>query len=69
MAGIAKTLRNIAHNFDTENLHTYTAGDLDKLLEQAQHQRVMPISGTAGMDKSAVLTQISKQIKQKFLSK
>jgi predicted ATP-dependent serine protease len=65
-AAIAKFLRNIAHILDTDSLHKYTctAGDLDKLLEQTQHQRVMSISNTAGIDKSTVLTQISKQFEQ-----
>jgi len=49
---------------DTDSSHTYTADDLDKLLEQAQHQRVMLIS-----DKSTVLTHLSKEIKQKFPAK
>jgi len=34
---------------------------LDKLLEQAQHQRLMLISDTAGMGKFTLLTQQSKQ--------
>jgi ATP/maltotriose-dependent transcriptional regulator MalT len=54
---------------DTDSSHTYTADDLDKLLEQAQHQRVMLISDTAGMGKSTILTHLSKQIKQNFPTK
>jgi len=54
---------------DTTISHTYTADDSDKLLEQAQHQRVMLISDTAGMGKSTVLTHLSKQIKQNFPAK
>jgi ankyrin repeat protein len=54
---------------DTKISHTYTADDLDKLLEKAQHQRVMLISDTAGMGKSTVLTHLSKEIKQKFPAK
>jgi ankyrin repeat protein len=54
---------------DTRSGHTYTPGDLDKMLEQAKHQRVMLISDTAGMGKSTVLTHLSKQIKQKFPAK
>ena len=54
---------------DTEISHTYTADDLEELLEQAQDQRVMLISDTAGMGKSTVLTHLSKQIKQKFQAK
>jgi len=64
--GSLKTLRRY---IDTDSSHTYTADDLDKLLEQAQHQRVMLISDTAGMGKSTVLTHLSKQMKQKFPAK
>jgi len=38
-------------------------------LEQAEHQRVMLISDTAGMGKSTLLTHLSKQIKQNFPAK
>ena len=61
--GSFKTLRKY---IDTQTSNTYTPMDLDKLLEQAQHQRVMLISDTAGMGKSTVLTHMSKKIKQKF---
>ena len=64
--GSLETLRKY---IDTDSSHTYTADDLDKLLEQAQHQRIMLISDTAGMGKSTVLTHLSKQIKQKFPAK
>jgi len=64
--GSLETLRRC---IDTESSHSYTADDLDKLLEQAQQQRVMLISDTAGMGKSTVLTHLSKQIKQKFPAK
>jgi len=60
------SLETVRGYIDTESSHTYTADDLDKLLEQAQHQRVMLISGTAGMGKSTILTHLSKQIKRKF---
>ena len=50
-------------------VHTHIYDDLDKLLQQAQHQRVMLISDTAGLGKSTVLTHLSKQIKQKFPAK
>jgi len=59
-------LETLRRYIDTDSSHTYTADDLDKLLEQAQHQRVMLISDTAGMGKSTLLTHLSKQIKQKF---
>jgi len=38
-------------------------------LEQAQHQRVMLISDTAGMGKFTLLTHMSKQIEQKSPAK
>jgi len=60
------SLGKLREYIDTESSHTYTADDLDKLLEQKQHQRVMLISDTAGVGKSTVLTHRSKQIKQKF---
>jgi hypothetical protein len=34
---------------NAESLYTNTVDDLEKLLEQAQHQRVMLISDKAGM--------------------
>jgi len=63
------SLETLRRYIDTESSHTYTADDLVKLLEQAQHQRVMLISDAAGMGKSTVLTHLSKQIKQKFPAK
>jgi predicted ATP-dependent serine protease len=63
------SLERVRGYIDTESSHTYTADDLDQLLDQAQHQRVMLISDTAGMVKSTVLTNLSKQIKQKFPTK
>jgi 2-phosphoglycerate kinase len=52
-----------------DSSHRYTVADLDKQFKQAQHQRVMLISDTAGMGKSTVLTHLSKQIKQMFPAK
>jgi len=46
--------------------HLYAPEDLDKLLEQAQKQRVMLIADKAGMGKTTVLTHLSKRIKQKY---
>jgi len=63
------SLQTLRKYIDTDSSHTYTADDLDTLLEQAQHQRVMLISDTAGMGKSTVLTHLSMQIKQKFPAK
>jgi ankyrin repeat protein len=61
--GSLETLRRYIDNCSS---HKYTPDDLDKLLEQAQHQRVMLISDTAGMGKSTLLTHLSKQIREKF---
>jgi hypothetical protein len=63
------SLEKLREYIDTESSHIYTADDLDKLLEQAQNQRVMLISDTAGMGKSTVLTHLSKQMKQNFSAK
>jgi len=63
------SLEIVRRYIETESSQSYTADDLDKLLEQAEHQRVMLISDTAGMGKSTVLTHLSKQIKQKFPTK
>jgi len=64
--GSLETLRKY---IDTESPDTYTADDLDKLLEQAQNQRVTLISDIAGMGKSTELTRLSNQIKQNFPAK
>jgi len=64
--GSLETLRRYFH---ADSSHTYTVDNLDKLLEQAEHQRVMVISDTAGMGKSTTLTHLSKQIKQNFPTK
>jgi ankyrin repeat protein len=63
------SLEALRKYIDPRSWHTYTPGDLDKLLEQAHKQRVMLISDTAGMGKSTLLTHLSKQIKQKFPAK
>jgi hypothetical protein len=63
------SLEKLRRFIDTNSSHAYTADYLDKLLEQAQHQRIMLIFDTAGMGKSTVMTHLSKQIKQNFPSK
>jgi hypothetical protein len=63
------SLATLRKHFDTENPDTYSPDNLDKLLQQAQHQSVMLISDTAGMGKSTVLTHLSMQIKQTFPEK
>ena len=69
LPAIAKKLQTLCRHIDAEISHTHTADDLDKLLEQALYQTVMLISDTAGMGKSTVLTQLSKQIKQNYPDK
>jgi len=64
-----RSLETVRRYIDTKSSHTYTADDLDNLLQQAQHQKVMLISDRAGMGKSTALTHLSKQIKQKFPNK
>jgi hypothetical protein len=57
------------HTHTRTRSHTHTSDGLDNLRQLAQHQRVMMISDAAEMDKSTVLTHLSKQIKQNFQSK
>jgi len=64
-----RSLETVRRYIDTKSSHTYTADDLDKLLKQAQHQRVMLICDKAGMGKSIALTHLSEQIKQKIPAK
>jgi ABC-type lipoprotein export system ATPase subunit len=63
------SLETLRRYIDTQSSHKYTAEDLVKLLEQAQHNSVMLISDTAGMGKSTELTHLSKQIKKNFPGK
>jgi len=63
------SLETLRRYIDTKISNTYTSNDLDKLLEEAEHQRMVLISDTAGMGKSTVLTHLTKQIKQKFPNK
>jgi hypothetical protein len=58
------SLEKLREYTDNGFSHTYTDDDLVKLLEEAQRQRVMVISDTAGMGKSTVLTHISKEVKR-----
>ena len=55
--GRFETLRRY---IDTDSSHAYTTDDLDRLLEQAPHQRMVLISDTAGMGKSTLLTRLRK---------
>jgi hypothetical protein len=63
------SLATLCKHIDITSSDTYPPDNLDKLLEQAQHQRVMLISDTAGMGKSTVLTHLSKEIKRNFKAK
>ena len=59
-------LQALRKYIDNQKSHSYALSDLDKLLQQAKHQRVMIIADKAGMGKTTVLTLLSKRIKQKF---
>jgi len=61
--GNLKTLRRY---IDKHSSHSYAPSDLDNLLQEATHQRIMLIADTAGMGKSTVLTHLSERIRQKF---
>jgi len=61
--GDLKTLRKY---IDTHKSHSFTPSDLDKLIQQAKHHKIMLIADRAGMGKSTVLTHLSEQIKQNF---
>jgi hypothetical protein len=51
-------------NFQSdENTTPYSADNFDKLMQQAQRQKVMLISDTAGMGKTTILTHLAKQVK------
>ena len=60
------SLKALHKYIDKENPLSYPTDNLDEFLEQAQCQKVMLISDTAGMGKTTLLTHLSKQIKQKF---
>jgi hypothetical protein len=49
-----------------ENPTSYSAENFNKLMQQAQRQKVMIISDTAGMGKTTILTHLAKQVKQNF---
>ena len=59
-------LKILREYIDPQNSHSYTPSDSENLLQQAKQQRVMLIADKAGMGKTTVLTQLSKQIKQTF---
>jgi len=53
----------------TKSSQAFTGDELDKLLQQVQHQRMMLIADKAGMGKTTVLTHLSTEIKQMFPNK
>jgi len=59
-------LQTLRKYIDGRKTHSYASSDLDKLLQQANHQRVMIIADKAGMGKTTVLTHLSHRIKHKF---
>jgi ankyrin repeat protein len=61
--GNLKTLRKYV---DGQKFKSYAPRDLDNLLQQAKHKRVMLIADKAGMGKSTVLTHLSKRILELF---
>jgi len=61
--GDLKTLRKYT---DAQKSHSYAPSDLDNLLQQAKKQKIMLIADQAGMDKTTVLTHLSKRIQQIF---
>jgi predicted NACHT family NTPase len=66
LEAVARSLETLRKYIDTQNTLSYPPDNLDNLLQQAQCQKVMLITDTAGMGKTTVLTHLSKQIKQKF---
>ena len=60
--GNIKTLREY---IDVQKSQSFAHSDVDKLLDQAKHQRFIIIADTAGMGKTTVLTHVSKRIMKK----
>jgi hypothetical protein len=60
------SLQALREYIDAHKSQSYAPSDLEKLLEQAKHQRVMIIADKVGMGKTTVLTHLSKRIKQKY---
>ena len=60
--GNVKTLREY---IDVQKSQSFAHSDVDKLLDQAKHQRFIIIADTAGMGKTTVLTHVSKRIMKK----
>jgi len=49
---------------DNQKSHSYATSDLDTLLQQVKHQKIMFIADKEGMGKTTVLTHLSKRIKE-----
>jgi MoxR-like ATPase len=63
------SLETLRRYIDTERSNTFTPDDVDKLLKQALHQRVVLISDTVGTGKSTILKNLSKKIEEKYPAK
>ena len=61
--GNLKTLREY---IDVQKSYSFAPSDLDKLLDQVKHQRVMLIADKARMGKTTVLTYLSKRILKNY---
>jgi ankyrin repeat protein len=58
------SLETLREYIDPERPQRYAHNNVDSLLQQAEKQREMLISDTAGMGKSTLLTHLSKKIKE-----
>ena len=59
-------LQMLRKYINAQKPHSYAPSDLDKLLQQAKHEKIMLITDKAGMGKTTILTHLSKRIKQKY---
>ena len=57
-------LSTLRKYIDAQKSHSYAPSDLDNILQQANHKRVMLIADKAGLRKTTVLTHLYKRIKQ-----
>jgi len=61
-----ENLKALRKYINVQKPHSFVPGDLENILKQRKHQKLMLIADKARMDKTAVLAQLSKQIKQMF---
>ncbi|KRT86609.1 Ankyrin repeat-containing protein [Oryctes borbonicus] len=59
-------IKELAKYIDTVNQRLFPQEDIWKLLQRARHQKIMIISGMAGVGKTTVFTYLSKEITQNF---